>query len=224
MSSSPPTKIGFVNWSDLTPSFQESIFDLIKSPSLTFLHIGNIYGLPSTFLRNTRLEHLHLSHTEFSSPEQISRGVRKRRTYASSIGMRHHEPCRLSHRHCWRLFIPSHPPQDFYVNHILCKPHGYYVGGHESLGRSIEALQLDFYGESSNFIVFLLIMTTNMQKVFLRPLNLSTWGQMPKLQNLAVTHTVLMPDEEVEITTARTFDEDVEHIFALLDTPTPRLL
>ena len=44
---------------------------------------------------------------------------------------------------------------------------------------------------------------------------------MPKLQNLAVTHTVLMPDEEVEITTARTFDEDVEHIYALLDTPTP---
>ena len=44
---------------------------------------------------------------------------------------------------------------------------------------SIEALQLDFYGESPNFIVFMLIMTTNMQKVFLRPLNLSTWGKCP---------------------------------------------
>jgi hypothetical protein len=44
---------------------------------------------------------------------------------------------------------------------------------------------------------------------------------MTKLQNLAVTHTVLMPDEEVEITTVQSFDEDVQHIYSLLDTPTP---
>ncbi|KAF8959633.1 hypothetical protein BDZ97DRAFT_1385761 [Flammula alnicola] len=67
MSSSPPVKIGFVNWADLSLAFQESIFDIIKSPSLTFLHLGNIYGMPSNFLRDTNLEHLHLSHTGFSS-------------------------------------------------------------------------------------------------------------------------------------------------------------
>lgn len=48
-------------------------------------------------------------------------------------------------------------------------------------------------------------------------------GQMLKLQNLAVTHSVLIPDEEVEGTMARSFDEDVEHIFALLDAPTPAI-
>ena len=179
MSSSPPTKIGFVNWSDLTPSFQESIFDLIKSPALTFLHIGNIYGLPSTFLRNTRLEHLHLSHTEFSSVNKSPGESENGEPTPPALGCVTMNPADcltgIAGGYLFHLTrLKTFTSTIFSVNHMDIT----WEAMKASAG-SIEALQLDFYGESPNFIVFMLIMTTNMQKVFLRPLNLSTWGKCP---------------------------------------------
>lgn len=51
----------------------------------------------------------------------------------------------------------------------------------------------------------------------LQPLNL---GHLAQIKNLAVTHTVTMPDEGIDLTTSARFDQDVEHIHTLLDTPT----
>lgn len=174
MSSSPPTKIGFVNWSDLTPSFQESIFDLIKSPALTFLHIGNIYGLPSTFLRNTRLEHLHLSHTEFSSSNKSPGESENGEPTPPALGCVTMNPADcltgIAGGYLFHLTrLKTFTSTIFSVNHMDIT----WEAMKASAG-SIEALQLDFYGKSSNFALLMLIMMSNLQKVSLLPLNLST--------------------------------------------------
>lgn len=147
MSSSPPAPTGFVNWSDLAPKFQESIFVLIKSPSLTFLHIGNINGLPSTFLQNTTLEHLHLSHTGFSPANLRPSGSETCHLTPPALGCVTMNPADcltgiaggyLSHLTRLKTFTSA----IFSVRHMDITWEAM-----KASASSIEALQLDFYGK-----------------------------------------------------------------------------
>ncbi|KAF9483037.1 hypothetical protein BDN70DRAFT_929538 [Pholiota conissans] len=203
MSSSPPTSTGTIGWADLNTSFKESLYSLLQSPYLTFLHIGNIYDLPSTFLRDTKLEHLHLSHTNFSSlndfPGEAGRGV----PTPPALGCVTMNPA-----DCLTGIAGGYLS---HLQHLTTFTSTIFSSAHMDItweamkasASSIEAIQLDFY------------------ETFPPPPNAFDFGLMTKLRNLALTHTILMPDEEVEITTARTFDEDVQHIYSLLNTPTP---
>jgi hypothetical protein len=173
MSSSPPTTVGFVTWSDLNSSFQESVFSLIKSPNLTFLHIGNINGLPSTFLRDTKLEHLHLSHTEFSALNTSPGGVDKGQPTPPALGCVTMNPADcltgiaggyLSHLTRLTTFTST----IFSVGHMDLTWEAM-----KASASSIEALQLDFYGNTS-LLCEIEPCTHGLQNGFPRRLNPST--------------------------------------------------
>ena len=135
-----------VDWDDIAPLLQNAICKLVHQSSLSVLHLGNIHCIPSNFLDDTTLQHLHLAHTHFTG----STDPPARSNKALGCVTMNPSDCLDGIAGGYRVHLGGLVT---FSSTIFKKEHlDITMEAVQTSADSIKSLQLDFYGSSDIFV------------------------------------------------------------------------